>query len=231
MADATATVATDHQKIGTGWYVLGLFALAFWGAVAGILGVVIGAGVIYGLIRLSKRGGAATVIAIVIAILFTVLGLFGAIVAKNGQSGPDPRQAIWDADIAAWSENNREFMSEPTRVDAMDRAIKSVERKLGVDAQNSDIIREAQALAFTETEWDPESKLVNPYRKFAAKPNPFDQFDPKPATPTPAPPKTTMPPYFVDRGWFGGCPTGYVDHPADPKKCALPYAAARILRR
>jgi hypothetical protein len=30
----------------------------------------------------------------------------------------------------------------------------------------------------------------------------------------------------VDRGWFG-CPRGYVDHPYDPDKCALPAAVAR----
>lgn len=35
---------------------------------------------------------------------------------------------------------------------------------------------------------------------------------------------------MVDRGWFG-CPGGYVDHPADPHKCVLPYIAERMLRR
>lgn len=32
----------------------------------------------------------------------------------------------------------------------------------------------------------------------------------------------------VDRGFLGGCPTGYTDHPFDPKKCVLPGVAARI---
>lgn len=35
---------------------------------------------------------------------------------------------------------------------------------------------------------------------------------------------------IVERGWFG-CPAGYVDHPADPDKCVLPYVAERMLRR
>lgn len=39
------------------------------------------------------------------------------------------------------------------------------------------------------------------------------------------------PPPFVKRGFFGGCPTGYVDHPTDPQQCALPAAAHYILRR
>lgn len=35
---------------------------------------------------------------------------------------------------------------------------------------------------------------------------------------------------IVDRGTFG-CPTGYVDHPADPSKCVLPVVAERIMER
>lgn len=43
--------------------------------------------------------------------------------------------------------------------------------------------------------------------------------------------KSQAPEYIVDRGLLGGCPDGYVDHPADPKKCALPVVAARMLDR
>lgn len=39
-----------------------------------------------------------------------------------------------------------------------------------------------------------------------------------------------IPPRFVDRGIFGGCPAGYVAHPSDPRKCTLPVIAERILR-
>lgn len=34
----------------------------------------------------------------------------------------------------------------------------------------------------------------------------------------------------VERGFTGGCPTGYVDHPSSPDLCALPLEAARLLR-
>ncbi|EPG5379809.1 TPA: hypothetical protein UN285_000433 [Stenotrophomonas maltophilia] len=37
-------------------------------------------------------------------------------------------------------------------------------------------------------------------------------------------------PQFVKRGFFGGCPTGYVGHPADPRQCTLPIIAERMLR-
>lgn len=43
--------------------------------------------------------------------------------------------------------------------------------------------------------------------------------------------RSKAPDYVVDRGAFGGCPTGYVDHPADPAKCALPVVAERMLDR
>lgn len=36
-------------------------------------------------------------------------------------------------------------------------------------------------------------------------------------------------PRIVDRAITGGCPAGYVDHPADPKQCVLPYVAERML--
>ena len=36
---------------------------------------------------------------------------------------------------------------------------------------------------------------------------------------------------IIDRGLFGGCSTGYVDHPTDPKKCVLPAVAERYYRR
>lgn len=36
-------------------------------------------------------------------------------------------------------------------------------------------------------------------------------------------------PKFVDRTTFNACPTGYVDDPRDPKKCALPVIAALML--
>lgn len=35
----------------------------------------------------------------------------------------------------------------------------------------------------------------------------------------------------VDRSALGGCPRGYVDHPADASKCVLPVVAERILAR
>jgi len=36
---------------------------------------------------------------------------------------------------------------------------------------------------------------------------------------------------IVDRGLLGGCPTGYVDHPANPKQCVLPVVAEQVLRK
>ena len=37
-------------------------------------------------------------------------------------------------------------------------------------------------------------------------------------------------PLYVRRDALGDCPTGYVDHPTSPEMCALPAAAARMLR-
>jgi hypothetical protein len=37
--------------------------------------------------------------------------------------------------------------------------------------------------------------------------------------------------YFTSRTITGSCPAGYVDHPADPKQCALPVVAERMLAR
>ena len=37
--------------------------------------------------------------------------------------------------------------------------------------------------------------------------------------------------YFAPRTMTGSCPTGYIDHPADPKQCALPVVAERMLAR
>lgn len=36
---------------------------------------------------------------------------------------------------------------------------------------------------------------------------------------------------IVDRRMILGCPSGYVDHPYDPKKCVLPIMAERALQR
>lgn len=36
-------------------------------------------------------------------------------------------------------------------------------------------------------------------------------------------------PLFVGRGFFGGCPSGYVDHPVDPDQCALPAVSDRMM--
>ena len=33
---------------------------------------------------------------------------------------------------------------------------------------------------------------------------------------------------YVKRGVFGGCPTGYVDHPRVPELCTLPAVAAHM---
>jgi hypothetical protein len=54
----------------------------------------------------------------------------------------------------------------------------------------------------------------------AATPPIVDPFRPAPTAPV-----------IVDRGTFGGCPSGYVDHPSDPKRCVLPLAAAQALGR
>lgn len=35
---------------------------------------------------------------------------------------------------------------------------------------------------------------------------------------------------YVKRGVFGGCPAGYVDHPATPELCTLPAVAAHMAR-
>lgn len=35
----------------------------------------------------------------------------------------------------------------------------------------------------------------------------------------------------MERTWTGACPRGYTDHPADPARCVLPAAAARMLAR
>ena len=57
------------------------------------------------------------------------------------------------------------------------------------------------------------------------------------ATTTPAAASTSTAPvseatsYFAPRKITGSCPTGYVDHPADPKQCALPVVAERMLAR
>lgn len=37
-------------------------------------------------------------------------------------------------------------------------------------------------------------------------------------------------PLMVKRGFFGGCPGGYVNHPVDPKQCVLPAVADRMRR-
>lgn len=69
-----------------------------------------------------------------------------------------------------------------------------------------------------------------------AQPEPPPGFTARKSTPAPAanpdaeqqrdPPA----PRFVERGWFGGCPAGYVDHPSNPKLCALPYVAERMMQ-
>lgn len=41
--------------------------------------------------------------------------------------------------------------------------------------------------------------------------------------------KRKIPP-IVKRGFFGGCPAGYTDHPSDPEKCMLPIYAARMMK-
>ncbi len=65
--------------------------------------------------------------------------------------------------------------------------------------------------------------IVDPFKP-AAKP--WTAPDGKVYTPIAADPG---PEPVVDRGLLGGCPTGYVDHPADPKKCVLPIVAERML--
>lgn len=79
----------------------------------------------------------------------------------------------------------------------------------------------------------PAPPKPNPFDQFdaQAQPNPFDQFDP------PACPSETLAtkdggcaPFYSSRNVLGNCPSGYVDHPADPSQCALPVVAKRILR-
>ena len=52
-----------------------------------------------------------------------------------------------------------------------------------------------------------------------------------PRTPAPKDMTATGARIYVERGAFGSCPTGYVDHPMNPDWCALPAAAERMLER
>lgn len=40
-----------------------------------------------------------------------------------------------------------------------------------------------------------------------------------------------IPKPIVERSWLGRCPAGYIDHPSEPRLCATPLAAKRLLGR
>lgn len=166
-----------------------------------------------------------------------LIGSWGAIAISNeafisryapGSAATQTQPAgtlSWDAEVQAWSEQNQDFLATPGAKELLQAEINSTSSEYSHNISDRDLIelaglRARQKMKAAAAESAP---LILPsYLKLT--PVDHDPF-------TAPPEKKKGPEPFVKRGWFGRCPTGYVDHPADPKKCALPHVAERMLER
>lgn len=156
--------------------------------------------------------------------------------------GPDPNpfaefaplahvgqaEQSWEAEIRRWEQNNADFLADPSRRKVMEDTLATIEANMpGLD--NSSLIIEAERVAFFITGWPGVPSLDSIY---SGSTSIVDPFNPEPAqSPSKEARSEQSHEAIVDRGLFGRCPAGYVDHPNDPSKCVVPALAERHYRR
>lgn len=159
------------------------------------------------------------------AFLAVVVILALVVLPQHTVAGDDPE---WRAATAKFAddEGNADVLSDPRLLNALQVAIDHLHHaKPGIS--HDDILAEARDMvrAAERARTTPQPRVIDPPNAPSrGLPEGFRQISP----PFPkASVDTEHPPPEVPRGWFGRCPNGYIDHPTDPRKCAVPALAAR----
>lgn len=231
-----------------GWAGLGLIAasvlgLAFAPLLVGSFVVGIGAMLHFGKKSTYSRPKSHFIIATALITFFMVVGMLTTEVdqsppAQSVATTGDEALEEWDRQ---WREAKMRFAADPVNativadphlVDQLQRAINTL-HEVRPEMDHDELLRLARVVVLTverqgtsveQSEKDEVSNLPQGVRII----DPFQlSRTAEPGTKTREQPAKAI----VDRNWFGQCPTGYTDHPSDPKKCALPWVVARSARR
>jgi hypothetical protein len=145
----------------------------------------------------------------------------------DATSVQDRAQARWEQAIDAWAARHPAFFARPDAIKVFQSAVDQVAAEARAPLSDEELIELAGARALASL----TDLVPAPVPEGVGGPPLPPGF--RLATPSTATSASTAPPPappIVKRGIFGGCPTGYVDHPSNPEQCALPWAADRMMR-